>query len=93
MATVETVVGVRELKARLSMYLRRVREGAVLVVTDRGRPIGRLVPVVQPREDRLADFLAAGGVAWSGHRLPVIAPVVERRGLRDVADLLLEDRG
>lgn len=37
-------VGIRDLKARLSEYLDRVRGGEEIVVTDRGRPVARLVP-------------------------------------------------
>jgi prevent-host-death family protein len=37
--------GVAQLKARLSEYLSRVKAGEEVLVTDRGRPIARLVPV------------------------------------------------
>jgi prevent-host-death family protein len=40
-----TNVGVAQLKARLSEYLRRVREGAEVIVLDRKTPIARIVPV------------------------------------------------
>lgn len=36
---------VAELKARLSEYLRTVKAGGEVVVTDRGRPVARLLPV------------------------------------------------
>jgi antitoxin (DNA-binding transcriptional repressor) of toxin-antitoxin stability system len=36
------VVGVRELKARLSEYLREVRRGEVFLVTDRDRVVAEL---------------------------------------------------
>lgn len=38
-------VGSRELKVRLGTYLRRVRNGQRLVVTDRGRPVAELRPI------------------------------------------------
>jgi antitoxin (DNA-binding transcriptional repressor) of toxin-antitoxin stability system len=38
------VVGVRELKARLSEYLRDVRRGEVILVTDRSRVVAELRP-------------------------------------------------
>ena len=38
-------VGSRELKTRLGAYLRRVRRGATLVVTDRGEPVAELRPL------------------------------------------------
>ena len=40
-----TTVGARELKTRLGTYLRRVREGRTLVITDRGEPIAELRPL------------------------------------------------
>ncbi|MHB8512334.1 MAG: type II toxin-antitoxin system Phd/YefM family antitoxin [Actinomycetota bacterium] len=38
-------VKIAELKNHLSEYLRRVERGAEIVVTDRDRPIARIVPV------------------------------------------------
>jgi prevent-host-death family protein len=37
-------VGVAELKARLSQYLRRVKNGEEVGVYDRNEPVARLVP-------------------------------------------------
>ena len=37
-------VGVRELRQNLSVYLRRVKDGETLEVTERGEPVARLVP-------------------------------------------------
>lgn len=37
-------IGVRELRDHLSSYLEEVKAGGELVVTERGRPIARLVP-------------------------------------------------
>ena len=39
-----TSVGIRELKARLSSYVRRVRRGEVIRVTDRGEVVAELRP-------------------------------------------------
>ena len=37
-------VSVRELKARLSEYLRRLRPGEEITVTSHGKPVARLLP-------------------------------------------------
>lgn len=87
-----TTVGVRDLKANLSAHLRRVKDGATLVITDRGRRIGRIVPERATLEDQLHDLAAAGVIAWSGERLPPAEPPARVRGSRTVADLLLEER-
>ena len=86
-------VGVRELKARLSEYLRRVRTGETIVITDHGRPVGRIVPAGEPLAARLQGMVEAGSLAWSGQRLEPIVPVARVRGERGVADLLIEERG
>jgi antitoxin (DNA-binding transcriptional repressor) of toxin-antitoxin stability system len=39
-----TTVGIRELKNRLSDYLRRVRSGEGVLVTDRGEVVAELAP-------------------------------------------------
>lgn len=43
-------VGVRELRQNLSVYLRRVKAGQRLEVTERGRPVARLEPIVDPAD-------------------------------------------
>jgi prevent-host-death family protein len=87
-----TAVGIRELKARLSSYLRQVKDGATLIITERGKPIGRIVPVSPSLETRLQELIQAGLVTWSGRKLMPMEPVARTRGVRTVADLLLEDR-
>ncbi|MEO5964848.1 MAG: type II toxin-antitoxin system prevent-host-death family antitoxin [Candidatus Limnocylindrales bacterium] len=37
-------VGIRELKNRLSLYVRKVEAGDVVIITDRGRVVAELVP-------------------------------------------------
>jgi prevent-host-death family protein len=88
----EMTVGIRELKARLSAYMRQVKAGSTLTVTERGKPIGRIVPLSPSLEARVAELAQAGMVTWSGHRLVSLAPVARSKGNRTVADLLLEDR-
>lgn len=88
-------VSIRELKSRLSHFLRLTREGSSLIITDRGTPIGRIVPIVQPGkrlDERLAEMKQAGQLEWSGRRLSPNKPVAKARGKRTVADLLVENR-
>jgi prevent-host-death family protein len=42
-------VKIAELKSQLSKLLRAVERGAEIEITDRDRPIARLVPVASPR--------------------------------------------
>lgn len=87
-----TETGIRELKARLSTFLRQVKAGGTVVITERGKPIGRIVPISQPLEDRLEQLSQAGLITWSGMKLAHHDPVVQAEGGRTVAELVLEDR-
>ena len=69
----EFIVGVRDLKTRLGGYLRQVRAGRTLTVTDRGRPVATIAPVDMPEqstEARLARLRAEGTVTGTGRPLP-----------------------
>jgi prevent-host-death family protein len=60
-------VGIRQLRDRLSHYLRRVKTGERLVVTERGKSVAILSPPVEKAVDRRLDAMLREGVAhWSG---------------------------
>lgn len=48
---------IREMKNRLSQYIKRVRAGREVVITDRGKPVARLVPIDPAVVDE-ADIVA-----------------------------------
>lgn len=88
----EVTVGVRDLKARLSEYLRRVRSGQTIVITDHGQVVGRILPAGRSLEERLKSLQEAGLLAWNGQRLEPIQPPAVNRGPRNVSDLIAEMR-
>jgi prevent-host-death family protein len=57
----ESKVGVRELRQNLSVYLRRVKAGEALEVTERGNVVALLVPL--PEHATPLQRLVAAGVA------------------------------
>lgn len=48
-------VGSRELKNRLGRYLKMVGRGETLIVTNRGKPVARILPP-GPREEEAPDL-------------------------------------
>jgi prevent-host-death family protein len=50
--------GVSELKASLSEYLAKVKAGQEVLVTDRGQPVARIVPVTRTEERIPAHLMA-----------------------------------
>jgi prevent-host-death family protein len=85
-------VTITELKTHLGTYLGHVKMGSTLVLTERGKPIGRIVPIKPTVEAQMQELRRTGLVAWSGRKLNPIDPVAQTRGAQTVADLLLEDR-
>ena len=93
-------VGIRELKNRLTHYLRAVRRGDVITVTAHGKPIARLVPISPQRETaltpemekRMWELAADGFLAWDGWAFQVPEPVADNRGPGLLSDLIVEDR-
>lgn len=87
------VVGARELKVRLGKYLRQVRQGRTLVVTDRGQPVAELRPMsgVAGADAVLAKLEADGMVTRPTKKgLPLFRPI-ESRG-PSLSTAVLEDR-
>ncbi len=87
-----TAIGIRELKARLSSYLRRVKAGETIVITERGTPIGRIVPTSAALDARAREMVEAGLAEWSGRRPTLEPPAAHSRGPRQVSELVIEDR-
>lgn len=88
----EPSVGVRELKTHLSEYLRRVKAGQTITITEHGREVGRLIPVSKSAAERIEEMRRAGLAQWNGRKLPRSRPAARARGKKTVAELLLEDR-
>jgi prevent-host-death family protein len=65
-------VSIGRLKARLSEYIRRVRAGEQMVVTDRGRPVARLLGLEgsPALEGRVAELVGAGLARGPTEHLP-----------------------
>ena len=62
-----TAVGIRELKNQLSQYLKRVRGGERLVVTERGKPVAIISPPHASGADKHIEALLREGLArWGG---------------------------
>lgn len=83
-------VGIRELKQHLSEYLRRVADGEVIQVTDRGVPVALISPATRP--DPLARGVEEGWIRPPVTRRP-LGPGARFPAERRTLDVLREDRG
>lgn len=94
-------ISVRELKSRLSEYLRRVADGEEVVVTSRGREVARLLP---PRTRRhaapteaeiIARFRGLPCVRPGSGKKPALPKALIRIGKdeKTLAEIVSEQRG
>lgn len=88
-------VGARELKNRLGKYLKRIKLGETVIVTDRGVPIAELRPIESKKlsvEERLARMAETGDLTpASGRRFTRVEPISVRG--KPVATTIVEERG
>lgn len=84
--------GVREVKDHLSEYLRRVRAGERVVITDRGRPIAAIVGVEADPANEVAWELVERGLGdWGGGKPRGLAKAPRVSGRR-AEEVVREDR-
>jgi len=84
-------IGIRELRQQASRYLRDVERGETIEVTDRGRPVARLVPV--PQEGVRERLIAEGRLRpGKGDLLDLGPPLEPTPGLPLPSEVLEEMR-
>lgn len=91
-------IPIREMKNRLSKYLKLARAGKDVVITDRGRPVARLTPVkADEAESEVAALRRIEALPWvrpgSGGRVKGMRKGIALRGKGPTAaEIVLQDR-
>jgi prevent-host-death family protein len=92
-------VGLRELKNRLSEYVREVRSGEAMLVTDRGEVVAELTPPGRVGDEAGVPWMLASlakkgqltlGISNNAAAYPKLSRLLKRRR---AAELLNEERG
>lgn len=91
-------VSIREMKNRLSKYLKLVQAGKDVVITDRGRPVARLILVEPSAKEAEAEYIRrVRALPWvqpgkGGKLKGAKHPIRLRPGDKTAAEMVLEDR-
>jgi prevent-host-death family protein len=86
-------IGIRELRQNASTWIAKVKAGATIQITDRGRPVARLVPLTSA--ERARDRLTAEGllIPAAAPRIPLtVADLIEGPSLSSILDEQRSDR-
>jgi prevent-host-death family protein len=85
-------VGIRELKRKLSEYLRSVKAGKKVVITDRKKEIAVIVPFRKVDDQANILQMVREGVAdWSGEKPRGMSARIRSKGI-SVSEAVVEDR-
>jgi prevent-host-death family protein len=85
-------VGIRELKNNLSHYLRDVKRGRPITITERGQSVAILVPVENHSDAQLARELSRKGIgSWKGGKPKGASRPVTVKG-KPISRIVLEER-
>ncbi|WP_343577551.1 type II toxin-antitoxin system prevent-host-death family antitoxin [Mycobacterium sp.] len=86
-------IGIRELRQNASVWVAKAKAGLTIQITDRGRPVARLVPLTPV--DQARDKLIAEDqlVPASAARVPLsTADLIEGQSLTSILDEQRADR-
>ena len=90
-----TTVGIRDAKIHLSKYVKMVQKGNEIILTDHGRPVGKIVPMATrdlPIEERVKQLEDNGLLEQDSGRLnyKIPRPIPVPEGIAQV--FLQQDR-
>ena len=91
-------VSIRDMKNRLSKYLKLVQAGKDVVITDRGRPVARLTIVEPSAKEAEAEYIRRiNALPWvqpgkGGKLKGAKNPIKWKPGDKLASDMVLEDR-
>lgn len=88
-------VGVKEMKNNLSRFLSRVKQGEEIVITERGKPIARIVKESEARNAvyaALYELVEKGSVTLPSKSLEAATPKPIKTIGKAVSEMVVEDR-
>jgi prevent-host-death family protein len=85
-------VGIKTLKNNLSKYLKRVKEGYSIIITQNDRPIAKLIPIQYPHHKEVLTMIEEGIASWGGGKPRGATAPIYIKGTKTTADRVIEDR-
>jgi prevent-host-death family protein len=85
--------GIRELKKSLSLYIRMVKKGETITITERGVPVAKLSPVSLNVPEDAFRMVREGLASWQGSK-PGRIISVSKKDIKasNLSEIVSEDR-
>jgi prevent-host-death family protein len=86
-------IGIRELKENLSRYMKRVKTGERIIVTDRRKEIAIIIPLAKKagEEEKIYELIQHGVACWAGGKPEGMPARIVSSG-KSVSSAVIEDR-
>ena len=85
-------IGIRELKENLSRYMKKVKSGERIIVTDRKKEIAVIMPLgKEAKGEKIFQLIQSGMACWSGGKPRGMPSRITSRG-KSVSRAVIEDR-
>jgi len=85
-------IGIRELKENMSRYMKKVKTGEGIIVTDRKKEIAVIIPIGKKAgEEKLYELIQRGVASWTGSLPEGMPERIVPRG-KSVSSAVIEDR-
>ena len=88
-------VGIKEIKNNLSRYLSRVKSGEEILITERGKPIARIIRENEKNNtirQALAPLIEQGLVAMPSQPINRASPIRIKSTGKSTSEMVAEDR-
>lgn len=85
-------VGIRNIKNFLSHYIGKVKNGKIIEITDRGKPVAKLVPVDTKFPSEIIEILDKKFAVWDGGKPKGSLILHSLEEGRRISDIVSEDR-
>ena len=87
-----TMVGIRELKIHLSKYLRKVKNGEAVAISEHGKEIALITPSRSTSgRSGLWELVRQGKADWNGGKPRGLRPLIKIKGV-PLSQTIIEDR-
>ncbi len=85
-------VGIRELKQNLSRYIKKIKLGERIIVTDRKKKVAIISPFgTETEDDKILHLIKSDIAYWSGNKPLGLRSRAKSKG-KKVSDAVMEDR-
>jgi prevent-host-death family protein len=84
--------GIRKAKSQLSSYIKKVKQGEIIIITERGVPVARLSPIYEQATVDITSMLKEGLAVWQGGKPGSKSPYKIDKHNKTAAEMVSEDR-